>query len=240
MKWHRDTGKAFVESQSFLDWMNNQTQTLWCHGIAGSGKTIFASLVIDRLHAAQKKKARNENAAVVCLYLEYERMQDQSLQSLLAAILRQLVHQCPELPGSVTELHSTHTTNRSQPLLDEISSVLVDVIRKFPEVLLVVDALDECSEDTARDLLSNLSDYQKSTGMKLLATSRPTIDFSEFFKEYKSMEIKALEQDVKVVLDTLMTKLPKLVREDKDLQLKIKNSIAEAVNGMYVTSLSVH
>jgi Cdc6-like AAA superfamily ATPase len=232
MKWHRDTGKTFVESQSFLDWTNNQTQTLWCHGIAGSGKTIFASLVVDRLHAAQTEKAPNEKAAVVCLYLEYERMQEQSLQSLLAAILRQLVHQCPELPRSVTELHTTHTTNRSQPLLDEISSVLVDVIRKFPGVFLVVDALDECSEDTARDLLSNLRDHQRSTGMKLLATSRPTIDFSEFFEEYESMEIKALEHDVKAVLDTLIIKLPKLVREDKNLQFKIKNSIVEAVDGM--------
>lgn len=232
MKAHRNTRKAFIESQSFLNWTSNQTQTLWCKGMAGSGKTIFASLVVDRLHAAQKERAPNEKAAVVCLYLEYERMQEQSLQALLAAVLRQLVHQCPAVPSSVTELHTTHTTNRSQPLLDEISSVLADVTRKFPEVFLVVDALDECSEEAARDLLSNLRDLQKSTGMKLLATSRPTIDFSEFFEEYESMEIRAQEHDVKAVLDSLIIKLPKLVREDEHLQFKIKNSIVEAVDGM--------
>ncbi|KAL2832131.1 hypothetical protein BDW59DRAFT_181455 [Aspergillus cavernicola] len=234
-KWHRDTGKAFLESQSFLNWISNQTQTLWCHGIAGSGKTIFASLVVDRLHAAQKESAPNEKAAVICLYLEYERMQEQSLQALLAAVLRQLVHQCPEPPSSVIELHTTHTANQSQPLLEEITSVLADVMRKFPEVFLVVDALDECPEDAARVLLSNLRDQQRSTGMKLLTTSRPTINFGEFFEEYESMEIQAMEHDVKAVLDSLIIKLPRLVREDKHLQDKIKTSIVEAVDGMQRT-----
>lgn len=232
MKRHRDTGKAFVESQSFLHWVKDHTQTLWCHGIAGSGKTIFASLVIDHLHAEQAEKASNEKAAVVCLYLEYERMQEQSLQSLLAAILRQLVQQCPQIPKSVTELHKTHTEFRSQPLLEEINSVMADVLQKFPQAFLVVDALDECSEDTIRELLSNLRSHQKSTGMKILATSRPTVDFKEFFEDYDSMEIKALVQDVKAVLDALIIKLPRLVREDKRLQVKIKNSIVEAVDGM--------
>ncbi|KAL2844157.1 hypothetical protein BJY01DRAFT_264054 [Aspergillus pseudoustus] len=233
-KWHRGTGALFLESQPFLNWTSNRTRTLWCRGIAGSGKTIFSSLVLDRLHAARKDSATDQKAAVICLYLEYERIQEQSLQALLAAILRQLLQQCPEPPSSVSELHATLMANQSQPPLEEICSVVADAIRTFPDVYLVVDALDESPDDAARDLLSNLRELQQSTGLKLLATSRPTIDLGEFFDEYESLEIRAPELDVKAVLDSLMIKLPKLVREDKRLQEKIKDSIAEAVDGMFI------
>jgi hypothetical protein len=238
-KWHRGTGVAFIESPPFVNWISNRTKTLWCHGMAGSGKTVFSCLVLDRLHARRKGSAPGtEAAAVICLYLEYERIEEQSMQALLAALLRQLVQQCSEAPSSVLELHAAYRATQSQLRPDEISSVIADVMGKFPEVYLVVDALDECPEDTARDLLSSLSDLQRTTGMKLLATSRPTIDLGEFFDAYESMEIRAPEDDVKAVLDTLIIKLPRLVRGDKVLQEKIKDSIAEAVDGMQVLTRS--
>ncbi|KAL3461174.1 nucleoside phosphorylase domain-containing protein [Aspergillus heterothallicus] len=229
-KWHQGTGVTFIESQAFVNWFNDLAQTLWCRGIAGSGKTVFSALVLDRLHAARK----DTKAAVICLFLEYERTQEQSLQALLAAVLRQLVQQCPEPPSSVVDLHASHTAHQSQPLLEELCSVVVDVMHKFPQVYLVVDALDECPDDAARDLLSNLRDVQQSTGMKLVTTSRPTIDLGEFFGEYETLEIRALEHDVRAVLESRMIKLPRLVREDKSLQKRIKDSIAEAVDGMQV------
>ncbi|KAL3471041.1 hypothetical protein BJX99DRAFT_263656 [Aspergillus californicus] len=105
--------------------------------------------------------------------------QEQTMQTLLAALLRQLVEQCSQRPNSVLELHAACRASQSQPLPEEISSAVADVMDKFPEVYLVVDVLDECLEDTARDLFSSLSDLQRSTGMKLLATSRPTIDLGE-------------------------------------------------------------
>jgi hypothetical protein len=235
-KWQPQTAQNFLHSKQYLAWANENTQTLWCHGIAGGGKTIFASVVVNNLKVAQKNKTPETKAGVACLFCEYERRKDQALQSLTAAVLRQLADQCTVLPASVTDLYDTHHAKEMPLNFEEISSALTEVLRKFPRVFLIVDALDECLDHTRRELLSYLLEQQKKTGMKLLATSRLTIDFRQEFGESAMLEIRASEQDVKTVLDVLIERLPTLVRTDEALRTRAKNDIAAAVDGMCVGS----
>jgi NACHT domain len=211
-------------------------QTLWCVGIAGGGKSIFASVVIESLRSAQTKKDPGSKAGVACLFLEYERWQDQTTQSLTSAILRQLVDQSDVLPQSVIDLYYSHQKNKMPLKLNECLTALSDVIQRFSQVFLVVDALDECSDEICRELMSSLLEQQRETGIKILVTSRPTINFHEDFDfaDCKRLEIKAEEQDVKIVLDKLIERLPRLIRTDEVLRDRVKNDIASAVSGMFV------
>ena len=217
-----------------MNWANNDTQTLWCRGIPGVGKTILASVAIKHLMDAQKGKEPANNAGVACLYCEYDRRNDQTPQSLLAAFLRQLAEQrSPLIPASVAELYHLHLTDKTQPSIEKISSVLPDIIRSFSEVFLVIDALDECSEGNCMKLLSKLQDLQAKTGIKLLATSRPTVDFRINFEQCTVLEIKANEYDVKTVLDIqIEEKLSKCVRTDHELRNMVKDGITAAADGM--------
>jgi hypothetical protein len=233
-KWQRGTGQQFLKSEEFLNWADKNTQTLWCPGIAGAGKTILTSVVIKHLKDAQKDKDPAAKAGIACLYCEYERQKDQTPHSLLAAVLRQLADQSIPFPKFVEELYKLHDTAKTHHSFDEISSVLTEAIRKFSQVFLVVDALDECSEKSCRELLSNLQDLQKKTGMKLLATSRHTVDFRRSFEECAILEIKANEIDVRAVLDSQMGVLSACVTTDNSaLRNKVKEEIAAAVDGMY-------
>jgi len=217
-----------------LNWANKNTQTLWCPGIPGAGKTILASVVIKHLKDAKKDKVAANKAGIACLYCEYDRWKDQTSHSLLAAVLRQLVEQCTLLPASVTELYRLHFKDKTQHSPGEISSVLPDVIRTFSQMFLVVDALDECSEPNRRELLKELRYLQEETGMKLLATSRPTVtvDFQRIFKECALLEIRANESDVNAVLDVQKEGLSTCIRNDFELWNRVKEGIAAAVDGM--------
>lgn len=233
-KWQPHTAQKLLHSEQYLNWVNNNTQPLWCHGIAGGGKTVFASVIVENLKVAQKNKMLEIRAGVAYLFCEYERQKDQTIRSLTSAILRQLADQCEVLPASVTDLYDLHQTNDVPLRLEEISSALTDVLGKFPRVFLIVDALDECFENTRRELLSHLLQQHRESGMKLLATSRSTIDFRKEFGPCDELEIKADPQDVKHVLDILIEKSDTLVKTDVELRNRVTDNIAVAVDGMYV------
>ncbi|KAH6983490.1 hypothetical protein BKA56DRAFT_519808, partial [Ilyonectria sp. MPI-CAGE-AT-0026] len=233
-RWQPRTGSLFLGAEKYSDWVNNDTQTLWCHGIAGGGKTVFASVVIDNLKAAQRNKTPETRDGVACLFCEYERQKDQTVRSLTCAILRQLADQCEELPESVIELFDRYEADDAPLPFEEIASTLSDVLGKFPRVFLVVDALDECSDNTRKELLSHLLEQQRNSNMKLLATSRPTIKFLKEFGPCEELEIQADPEDVKNVLDILIDKSDTIVKTDPDLRRRVKDSISQAVDGMFL------
>lgn len=225
--------QKLLGSDQYSDWSNGDSQTLWCHGIAGGGKTIFASVVVDSLKAAQiNKPSRKSRAGVVCLFIEYERQKEQTVRSLTAAILRQLSEQCEMLPESVIDLFEQYGSTIAHTRFEDISLALTNVMKQFPQVYLIVDALDECTENTRRELLAHLSDQQRKSGLKILATSRSTIDFQKDFGASEEMEIKADVLDVKTVLDLLIDRSDSLVRTNKALRHRVTESIAVAVDGM--------
>jgi hypothetical protein len=161
-------------------------------------------------------------------------LKDETIQSLAAAILRQLADQCAVFPESVTALYNLHQANGMPLRFEEISSALTEVLQMFSQVFLIVDALDECSEQTRRELLSYLQEQQKRTKIKLLVTSRPTINVQQEFDDCEILEIRADEQDVKIVLGSLIERLPTFIRTDEMLRNRVKDDIAAAVDGMCV------
>ena len=195
---------------------------------------MFASVIIDNMKVAQKDKTPETKAGVACLFCEYERQTDQTMRSLISAILRQLANQCDVLPASVIDLYDSHQTNDVPLRFEEISSALTDVLGKFPRVFLIVDALDECLESTRKELLTRLFEQQGKSGMKLLATSRLTSNFRKQFGGCEELKIKADPQDVKDVLDILIEKSDSLVKTDVELRKRVIDNIAVAVDGMYV------
>jgi hypothetical protein len=195
---------------------------------------VFASVVINNLKASQKTKSFETKAGIVCLFCEYETRNDQTMQSLTSAILRQLADQCDVLPASVTSLFSLDPTGNAPPRLEQITSALDDVIGLFPGVFLIVDALDECLEMTRRDLLSYLIKQQKNSQLKLLATSRPTIDFPKEFGACEELEVNADPKDIKNVLRILIEKSDTLIKDDVELRARVVDHIVVAVDGMYV------
>lgn len=229
-RWHRGTAQRFLNSKEYLNWANGNTQTLWCPGIAGGGKTIFASVVVNNLKAEKPKT----EIGIAYLFCEYARLNSETIQTLAAAILSQLADQCAVFPESVTALYNLHHANKMPLRFEEISSALIGVLQTFSQVFLVIDAVDECSEQIRRELLSYLLEQQKKTRIKLLVTSRPTINFQQEFGDCEILEIRADEQDVKIVLSSLIERLPKFVRTDEVLRNRVKNDIAAAVDGMCV------
>lgn len=99
-------------------------------------------------------------------------------------------------------------------------------------MFLIVDALDECSDETRRTVLKETRELQKNTKASFMATSRPLEAIQREFTEDPWLEVRADKGDVEKYLDTQLVKLSECVRENSMLKRKIKKCISEAVDGM--------
>jgi Cdc6-like AAA superfamily ATPase len=222
------TGQWFLDSQEFTNWVNGDPLTLFCPGIPGAGKTVLASIAIEHLRSAHYGK----ESCVAFFYCKYASREDQTAKSLLATLLRQLSGQCASVPESVKEFYTSHKSKGTPPSLDEISHVLSIVISSQSRVFLIVDALDECSDETRRTVVTKIRELQKNTKASFMATSRPLEAIQREFTEDPWLEIRAEKGDVEKYLDSQLVKLSECVRENSMLKRKIQKCISEAIDGM--------
>jgi len=226
------TGQWLLLSSEFQQWSSNRTQTLFCPGIPGAGKTILTSIIVDYLGRTFEN---DHSVGIAYLYCNFRRQQEQSSSDLLASLLKQMVQGQISLPESVKNLYELHKCKGTRPSTDEIMRALHSVVAGYSRPFILIDALDECqiSDGGRRKFLAEIFDLQAKTGVNLFATSRFIPEISKEF-EGRSMrlEIRAREGDVERYLEGHMSILPSFVSQNHDLQEKIKIEILKAVNGM--------
>lgn len=224
------TGQWFLGCDEYQTWLDSDKHTLFCPGIPGSGKTILTSIVINDLII---RFQNDPTIGIAYIYLNFRLRDDQKIESLMASLLKQLARS-QSFPESVKHLYDQHRQRRTRPSADEISKVLQVVAAMYSKVLIIIDALDECHSfsDCGSKLLSYIFDLQANTATTFFATSRPIPDIEGQFKTHLRREISATNEDVCIYLDCHMSDLPRCILNRPDIQEKIKNEIASAVEGM--------
>jgi hypothetical protein len=106
------------------------------------------------------------------------------------------------------------------------------VLAQYPHVYIVVDALDECQNETRRQLCSKLLDLQKGADMRLMVTSRFVPDVEDAFRLASRLEVEASDEDVKQFVVGQIHRLPACIQRDVALQDLVQKRIVEAVDGM--------
>jgi hypothetical protein len=225
-----DTGQWFLESCEFAEWVNGKSQTLFCPGIPGAGKTMMAAIAVHRL----QNTVQTADIGVACLYCNYKRQVEQTAPNLVAAIIKQLVQDRPSIAQSLSGLYEHHRGRRTRPTLEELSNILQSVVANYSKVYVVLDALDECPErnGTRSQLLGICRDLQQKTGLRLMDTSRHIPDIVEEFKDSPLIEVRASDSDIKRFVIGNVSRFAKFFRSNSDLQERVQNKIIEAADGM--------
>jgi len=224
------TGQWFLDASEFRRWLQGSNKTLFCPGIPGAGKTMMAAIAIDYLC----RTTMCDDIGVAYLFCNYKAQADQSAPSLLAALLKQLVQNRPDIAASIIHIYDRHLKQKSRPTLDEILRVLQTVCSNHTTVYIIVDALDECADrDGGRGrLIDKLCELQARTDTRLLFTSRFIPEISQRFQSNLILEVRASEEDVRRYVAGQMSRLPNRIQRDNKLKQTIQNKIVEAVDGM--------
>lgn len=227
------TGQLLLSSQEYDSWVKGPKKTLFCPGMPGAGKTILTSIMIEDL---ESKFCNDTTAAVVYVYCNFRRKDEQSAEHLLSSLLKQLAQSQSSLPAGVQKLYDKHTPKHTKPSFDEIAKVLQAVALRMSRVFVLIDALDECqtSSSCLARFLSEVFYLQSKAEVNIFATSRLIPEIVERFQDCLCKEIQATDDDIRRYLDGHMPELPSFVARRPDLQDEIRTSITEAASGMYV------
>ena len=161
-----NTGSWFFQRNEFQDWISGTEHVLWCYGIPGAGKTTLASTAVDKLQELNE----GHEVLVMSVFCKYDEPDTQSLDLLLASLLKQALQASS---GSMSELEAAydrHRKEQSRPSANELRSLLQLALNRFGKTFLVLDGLDELKSSADREVL--LDRLQSLDGLKLMLMSR--------------------------------------------------------------------
>ena len=160
---------------------------LWCPGIPGAGKTFLASIVVEHL----KKYKKEENTAVLVIYCGYNEAKSQSIDNLIAALIKQVLQIRPEVSKELKDLYKKHSRTDVFPSLEELTKILRAELAKLDNCYIVVDALDEIFEESKRQLLLETLVYGE---VNIMVTSRPLDTIRELFGPFTDISCDGCEE----------------------------------------------
>ncbi|KAG9233204.1 hypothetical protein BJ875DRAFT_379125, partial [Amylocarpus encephaloides] len=233
---HPGTGLWLIASDECQQWLapDNPRQFLFCSGIPGAGKTIMTAIVVDDL---LNTFSSDPNVAVVYIYFDFRRQEEQKPEELLASLLKQLVQWRPHLQDSTATFYECHKMKHTRPNYIELSEEVRKLITTFSRVFIALDALDECQDPIEnRDVfLSEILNIRQATNASLFATSRHIPEITRDFEGELCREIRASDQDILRYVDGRMSHLlRKRISRYPALQKLIREKVLAAVDGMFL------
>lgn len=227
------TGKWLLGTDKFQQWINNENKNILCTGIPGAGKTMLTAIVIKHL---EEKCEHDRSVGLAYIYCNFRRHHEQSVDNILASLIKQLCQRMSFLPEDIKTLYAQHKKRQTRPELDELFESLSVLLGHFSKIFIVVDALDEYSsrDEALRRLLSELFRLQSNSTVSIFATSRHSPVIQSAFDGCLQQEIFAAAEDVEAYLRDHMSDLSRVVLGNNKLQDEIVEAIMKTVDGMYV------
>jgi hypothetical protein len=128
-------------------------------------------------------------------------------EDVVASVFIQLIEQRNTLPPSLLlEFDKWKKAGRkSKPTGDRFTELLILCLSEFnfSKVFVVIDAFDECKEDSREDLLRQLEQLNKKTEMRIFISTRPQhLDrLQKSFPGSLQLKIEAKEDDIQKYLE---------------------------------------
>ena len=248
-KHYGNTGAWFLDGEEYNVWRASPRGFAWLYGIPGCGKSILSSSVVENL---QKQVSENVNHtyAVAYFYFDFNDTEKRTVPNFLSSILAQLCRQCKGLPDAVRSLYDSHTRkgHHSRPSTSEFVQTLLEVSRRWRNVYLVVDALDECEIGKREELLEVLKDFcamdaVMCTDLRVLVTSRPEHDIKQILDH--CADVRVYLQSDRVDAD-IGCYVQSVMRDDRNMRQwpaadkqMVERTLMQKAQGMYVFSFSL-
>lgn len=171
----RGTCKWFFKNLDFIDWLRSKHSSSLCVlGIPGCGKSTLMSSLIHRL----KSNLANGEPVLYFFCNEGDRSRD-SPSLILRTVMSQLFNH-PTYGSAFVYTHHAKSTAGSMcnASVHDLWNLLENMLSMLPVVYLVIDGLDECSNNEGEmvDFLARLTKLSTSdkTVVKVIASCRPT------------------------------------------------------------------
>jgi ankyrin repeat protein len=241
-EWYKDhvgarvegTCEWFLNHENFKKWSEQDSGPLLVSADPGCGKSVLAKYLIDD---------KLPHSATIC-YFFFKDQDQNTVRQALCALLHQLFSQKPSLIEHAMDEFGKNGQNliKSTKALWTVLGNAVQDPQTGP-VIIVLDALDECTESEFEDLIQNVESQFRSgqsghRTLKYILTSRP---YEQILSKFKSLlyafpniripgeeESESISQEVNHVIEYRVEQLAK----DKGLSDLVKSHLAKRLLGI--------
>ncbi|KAH7086508.1 ankyrin repeat-containing domain protein [Paraphoma chrysanthemicola] len=234
------TGLWLLEAHAYINWKVQRNSTLLLYGMAGCGKTVLSSTIVEDL---QKTSPRLN---ILYFYFDFSDPTKQTLENMVRSFVNQLDRMHEKTPEQLASLFSSCEQTGCQPRLESLCQILFQVMDSLEDIYVVIDALDECQTRRGPYSEGLLSWIMKlfgsgSRNVHFLATSRPEHDIETKLNDLTTIENiilihgKFLDNDIH---DYVRTRIRvgdglKRWRRHTAVQEEIESALMQKANGMF-------
>ena len=165
---------------------------------AGAGKTKLISTVVDDLLEAFKQLPNDE--AIAYFYCDRNQSDRQEPAMILSSLVRQLStprNNDAILRPTIQMYNQKRQTGfaSGKLKLEESQAILAELFHIYPQITLVVDALDECDRNTRSAFFKTLDTLVDGSPkpLKILVSSRRDRDIKHRFEDGPNLDIRAID-----------------------------------------------
>ena len=177
---------------------------------------------------------KHDSIGMAVIYCNFNERDQQKPENLLAACCVQLIQPSRNpLPEVLTDVYRKHDSGTTRPVWEDIVRVFEDSTKNLSTVYLVIDALDECSDDTRQILLNYVKVLPANT--RLLVTTRHIDEITREFIDSPKVEIRADPYDLKKYVASRIAgnrRLEGYIRDASSLKAHIYDRVIAKADGM--------
>ena len=152
----------------------------------------------------------------------------QTTEGFLRSVIVQLSAQRPSLPEEVRNLYDVHIKQQHEPTVRNLTQVLVSLLQTFRKTHLMIDALDECSEQEAMlDLISQIltaDPHSGKTSVVIASRLERAIEIilQEIVTDSICIQSKVIEADIRVLVQNRLSHDPRMKRHSNSIKEELK------------------
>ncbi|KAG7436789.1 putative ankyrin repeat protein L93 [Fusarium oxysporum f. sp. raphani] len=228
---HPGTGAWLLNSPVFQEWKLGTRQHLWLYGLAGCGKTILSTTILDHL-------LQIDTYTTLAFFFDFSDPRKQKLEDLLRSLAVQLYHTGNEAARRLDSLFTSHDDGRRQPDTNTLSACVDTMIQTAGKVFIIIDALDEC---TAREELLQRLKHLASRKAQLIVTGRLEVEFQSAiprsFGKRNCVELdkNVINADIRSYIEATLEQKPDFVGKklSQGILDDIRDKIGNGADGMF-------
>ncbi|OBT58918.1 hypothetical protein VE04_00567, partial [Pseudogymnoascus sp. 24MN13] len=233
-----DTGLWLLNGEEYTKWKTDAASIIWLYGIAGCGKTILSSTVIQDVF---QHCIGDPGKVVAYFYFDFNDLKKQSPELMVRSLICQLSQKCVKIPASLDLLFSSCDNGNHNPSLDSQLDVLHQMIQEYPQCYIILDALDECKDRAElMDIINQISGWQLDN-LHVLVTSREEREIQSSLQSLIEdqnticLESRLVDVDIQKYVRTRLLDDADLRKWQKssDVQDEIKAALMNGPRGMF-------
>ena len=214
-----------------------ESHLLWISADPGCGKSVLAKFLIDN-------DLPTAGTYTICYFFFKDNENQNELSTALCAVLHQLFRSQPHLLRHARKAWEENG-NALVREEDELWRILLSASSdpEAPDVILVLDAIDECKREDRKRLIKKLSQFYENTqsnisqGVKLkfLITSRPYDDIQQGFSRIPSWlpeirlrgeeETDQIRNEIELVIEHQVELLSRDLTLNPEIMARIKQRL---------------